>query len=295
VTRYIWNTGARILDADGVFSVLLVRERTGFAAMGTAAEALALLHGALHGRTDAVDRSFLRSTLVRVVPEEDLEQLITQLVQRAILLEALPPAQEEAGVGVCFIGLNGDCRALVTAVTSGPLPAGLAVTDVRHGHEAASRAGDSDADLTVLVDHAGDDALVARAGRAMALARRPYLPVQMLAGRVRLGPLSLPGDSACFRCSLDRAYTNRGIPGQFMDAAPAGASPGATGRDRAFDELCAAALLGPELRAFAEGPLATRSLGRMIEFDAASLSIRHSPVVQSPVCDDCRVATRAGA
>jgi hypothetical protein len=52
-----------------------------------------------------------------------------------------------------------------------------------------------------------DEAVLQRANRELCAARRPFLPVLVTPARIRIGPWTMPGESACLHCSAPGGAT----------------------------------------------------------------------------------------
>ncbi|WP_433616728.1 TOMM precursor leader peptide-binding protein [Dactylosporangium sp. CA-139114] len=278
---YKWNESLRFLDEDGTVSILLADRQTGFVVHGIAAEALAGLRERIPpGDGNRCSTDELTAAVSAELPEtEDAAAFVEQLTDAGVFVTE-DATVADAAVPVKLTTLNDDPGGIADGLARGTLGKWLTSEEdpVSSGRQ-----------LTVVLDFRGDDAGLLDINHRMAVAGRPWLPVRLLDHQVVLGPLSLAGMTSCFRCATDRRYSNTGIPAAFRE--PVGVTgPAPVGRE--YHESFAVAAVAAEVKAYGSSPMAPRTLGHVLSFETRALTIARSAVLQSPACDDCRLAVR---
>ncbi|MCW7944585.1 hypothetical protein AAW14_21880 [Streptomyces hygroscopicus] len=161
---------------------------------------------------------------------------------------------------------------------NGRMPAALADALSAQGLAVGERGGPEPA-LTVVVSHE-DEAALGAANRRLCGRRRPWLPVLVTPRRVRLGPWTMPGESACPRC-----------------LAPGSAGSGGAREQRAAQESWFT--LQPGFVAWAGGVVAHMALrafvpfgaehpwGRITTIDAGTCEQTSLRAWRDPYCEVC--------
>jgi hypothetical protein len=127
----------------------------------------------------------------------------------------------------------------------------------------------------------GEDAVSTRSGAALVAEHRPHLAVVAGADRATVGPLVLPGRSACLRC-LELYRTDRD-PGWPAIAAQLDEPPAATRGESTLTEL-AAALVALQVICWADEHRTPASLGATLTVTLPDGLIERRPWAMHPRC-----------
>lgn len=151
-----------------------------------------------------------------------------------------------------------------------------------------------DVALVVSFDSEANAAPTRALNRAVVAARRRHLPVRTLGRAAEIGPLVVPGDSACFECYWWRRQAQfggtRSVSAELLD----GLVGGAAGRpDRTAMALARIHALLEVRRAIGLEPDAPESLGAVVTAHVHPLSVRVRPVLRLHDCPACATADPA--
>jgi bacteriocin biosynthesis cyclodehydratase domain-containing protein len=148
-----------------------------------------------------------------------------------------------------------------------------------------------DVTLVVSFDSQPNAAPTRALNRAVVAARRRHLPVRILGRATEIGPLVVPGDSACFECYWWRRQAQFGetrpVSAELLD----GLVAGTTGRpDRAAMALARTHARLEVGRAIGLEPDVPESLGAVVTAHVHPLSVRTRPVLRLHDCPACAPA-----
>lgn len=135
-------------------------------------------------------------------------------------------------------------------------------------------AGDGPAALTIVA--ATDEARLRSANRRLCASRRSWVPVLLTPDRIRIGPWTMPGESACLRC----------LPSTETETAPASVPAGWLTFQPGCLGWAAGLITHLTLRAFV--PLGgEHPWGTVVSLDAVGCGQRTVRAWRDPYCDDC--------
>jgi molybdopterin-synthase adenylyltransferase len=211
---------------------------------------------------------------------------------------------------VVVVGLNGITRQLATSLAScgassislvdDPLLRNPALFDGSgmpdsgvwsFGSEVASIVSSSDIDpdrldCVVATSEFGASSIVARWNEFCVLHKRPFLPVVLKDLVGFIGPLVIPGETACYECTRMRQRTHYPDPGlrQAIEAAAAQGAPAGflPPMSSMLGDMAAIELI----RFFCLGTLPSR-VGTLIEVSVLAREMTPRPVLKLPRCPVC--------
>lgn len=116
----------------------------------------------------------------------------------------------------------------------------------------------------------------------------PFLSARLYGSRCELGPLALPGLSACYECYWERLQGSIStVPEWLADGKESAMSAGPIRESLA---RIAVELLSLEVERLLSGRSVPSLLGRAVSFDASTITATSHPVVEAPDCGACRFA-----
>jgi oxazoline/thiazoline synthase len=175
--------------------------------------------------------------------------------------------------------------ATVTATTLGGVDASV-VEEALAGAGLTRAPGDAGALEVVAVADYLDPALAAVDERHR-VDGRPWLLLKPVGATVWVGPLLVPGRTACWRCLAERLAGNRAVESYLAQQRGAPIeSPTGRAHDPGAARL-AAALAGQQLRNLSAGVAARPLEGTVLTLDTRTLAIAEHVLVRRPQCPAC--------
>lgn len=194
------------------------------------------------------------------VPAAEIDTALSRLAEAGLLDDARPPRRPR-------VTLLGQC----------PLWPWLART-------LGAEFGD-DGELTLVHEETSRPSQIAEVNRRMLAARRPWMVVSLQTSWARVGPLFVPGETACWECWRARLHANRAHPEAHRAFEALDRPPGSV--SVAAHEAVVAGLVAAEVARFlVEG--APQLAGRVLVLDLATLEVELEPVLVAPYCPACR-------
>jgi bacteriocin biosynthesis cyclodehydratase domain-containing protein len=120
----------------------------------------------------------------------------------------------------------------------------------------------------------------------------PWIGAGQFPPRLRVGPLVVPGRSACLECLEIAARRDYPLYAQIADRRAASRTP-----DASVGPVSAVigSLIASEAMHFLLGAFTPASVGNALLFDLATMELAREPVAREPACPECAAAVDSGS
>ena len=190
------------------------------------------------------------------------------------------PDQDTLQAWLRFVGVTKASKPVIGILGQGALPgmvsAELSGLGVEH---TAANEIDPDWDLALFCQDQEDTGQLRLANRKCVGAGMTFLPVCVDGHIISVGPLIIPGATACAECAHHRARMNADIVEEMPEGKPAGRS--------AFTLRLAAMLAVEEALRFVHGAMYELHIAKLMRHSVVTGRRKHSVILKIPRCPVC--------